>query len=102
MNEGKCYCGAELKGHKCCDGCGVLAGAIHEHSLSPYREHELCSHCVSCWKLDERLVKRAVTWEKFKGGLSPLEVFGKLSKAKEQELSDWLISLVKGGRRWKS
>lgn len=99
MSEGKCYCGVELKGHKCCETCYILIGREHPQSLSEYRGHELCSHCIADWKLAEQLMKRAVTWEEFNKGLNPLVLFGKLRKNEEAELRAWLILLDEGGKR---
>lgn len=45
-----------------CDACGT---SDIEGSPFPYREHNMCGHCVALWKRLDRLIGREATWGEF-------------------------------------
>ena len=47
-----------------CDACTCCIGPDFIHSsLIPYREHNLCSHCVVAWKGREKREGKEISWE---------------------------------------
>jgi len=68
-----------------CDGCGILIGQGRiEPRLYSYREHELCSWCISRWKKKDARLSRETTWDEFlESRLPELEVATKTISAGE-------------------
>ena len=51
-----------------CQSCYIYVPGIEEAGLFDYREHRICSWCISKWKETEKRAGKSIEWEKLKKG----------------------------------